>query len=117
MITKDSFFYIMQIDSCFLPENPSSWASLDSHQSGLKSIDAWNVVNECAERELKLGADFAPYYIYLFEIQHNGDRVHTHYPVTLISEKKNEDSQKQRFHISRSFSSDTCQGNRQNKEL
>ena len=26
------------------------------------------------------------------------------------------DSQKQRFHISRSFSSDTCQGNRQNKE-
>ena len=25
-------------------------------------------------------------------------------------------NQKQRFHISRSFSSDTCQGNRQNKE-
>ena len=44
---------------------------------------------------------------------------------TVISKKKKkqlvggtelEDSQKQRFHISRSFSSDTCQGNRQNKE-
>ena len=34
----------------------------------------------------------------------------------LVDGTELEDSQKQRFHISRSFSSDTCQGNRQNKE-
>ena len=34
----------------------------------------------------------------------------------LVGGTELEDSQKQRFHISRSFSSDTCQGNRQNKE-
>ena len=34
----------------------------------------------------------------------------------LVGGTELEDSQKQRFHISRSFSSDTCEGNRQNKE-
>ena len=34
----------------------------------------------------------------------------------LVGGTELEDSQKQRFHISRSFSSDTCLGNRQNKE-
>ena len=34
----------------------------------------------------------------------------------LVGGTELEDSQKQRFHNSRSFSSDTCQGNRQNKE-
>ena len=32
----------------------------------------------------------------------------------LVGGTELEDSQKQRFHVSRSFSSDTCQGNRQN---
>ena len=36
--------------------------------------------------------------------------------IQLVGGTELEDSQKQRFHISRSFSSDTCQGNRQNKE-
>ena len=35
----------------------------------------------------------------------------------LVGGTELEDSQKQRFHISRSFSSDTCQGNRQNKNV
>ena len=35
----------------------------------------------------------------------------------LVGGTELEDSQKQRFHISRSFSSDTCQGNRQNDSL
>ena len=34
----------------------------------------------------------------------------------LVGGTELEDCQKQRFHISRSFSSDTCQENRQNKE-
>ena len=34
----------------------------------------------------------------------------------LVGGTELEDSQKQRFYISRSFSSETCQGNRQNKE-
>ena len=34
----------------------------------------------------------------------------------LVGGTELEDCQKQRFHISRSFSSDTCQGNRQNEE-
>ena len=34
----------------------------------------------------------------------------------LVGGTELEDSQKQRFHISRSFSSDTCLGNCQNKE-
>ena len=48
----------MQIDSSFLLENPASWQSLNSYQSGLKNGGA---VNDRAERGVKLGADFAPY--------------------------------------------------------
>ena len=51
----------MQIDSSFLLENPTSWQSLNSYQSGLKNGGAVNVVNDCAERAVKLGAVFAPY--------------------------------------------------------
>ena len=51
----------MQIDSSFLLENPASWQSLNSYQSGLKNGGAVTVVNDCAERGVKLGADFAPY--------------------------------------------------------
>ena len=38
------------------------------------------------------------------------------YLAQLVGGTELEDSQKERFHISQSFSSDTCQGNRQNKE-
>ena len=51
----------MQIDSSFLLENSESWQSLNSYQSGLKSIGGVKVVNDCAEWGVKLGADFAPY--------------------------------------------------------
>ena len=60
--TKDScFFHIMQIDSSILLENPGSWRSLNSYQSGLKNIGAIKVLNYCAEWGVKLGVDFAPY--------------------------------------------------------
>ena len=40
LITKDScsFFHFMQIDSSFLLENLASWQSLNSYQSGLKTL-------------------------------------------------------------------------------
>ena len=47
----------MQIDS----KNPGSSRSLNSYQSSLKNTGAANVLTDCAEREVKLGADFAPY--------------------------------------------------------
>ena len=46
----------------------------------------------------------------------NGIGKYTSLCKQLVGGTELEDSQKQRFHISRSFSSDTCQGNRQNKE-
>ena len=55
------FFHIMQIDSSFLLENPASWRSLNSYQSGLKNTGAVNVVYDCTERVVTLGADFAPH--------------------------------------------------------
>ena len=63
LITKELcfFFHIMQIDSSFLLENPARWRSLNSYQSGLKNTGAVKVVNDCAERGVKLGAGFAPY--------------------------------------------------------
>ena len=51
----------MQVDSSFLLENSASWQSLDSYLSGLKNIGAIKVVNDCAERSVKLGAEFAPH--------------------------------------------------------
>ena len=51
----------MQVDSSFLLENPASWQSLNSYQNGLKNIGVVKVVNDCAERGIKLGANFAAY--------------------------------------------------------
>ena len=62
LITKDSCcFLISRKLTRFLLENPASWQSLNSYQSGLINIGAVKVVNDCAEREVKLRANISPY--------------------------------------------------------
>lgn len=63
LITQDSwfFFQIFEINSEFLHENAAVWSDMGSYQQSLENIDALNVVNDSAERAVKLTTDFLPF--------------------------------------------------------
>ena len=59
-ITPDSwyFFKLMNINSSFLSLDVGLWLSDDSYKDAAKNVRAINVVNDCAERGVKLSSDF-----------------------------------------------------------
>ena len=60
LVAQDSWFLLnsLQIDHEFLKEPAETWSHSTSYQASLKNIDALNVVNDCAERGVKLSSDF-----------------------------------------------------------
>ena len=60
LITEDSWFlfHILQIDSDFLHEGSHTWQDIHSYQQGHQKVNAINVINDCAERGVKLTTDF-----------------------------------------------------------
>ena len=60
LVAQDSWFLLnsLQIDHEFLKEPAETWSHSTSYQASLKNIDALNVVNDCAERGIKLSSDF-----------------------------------------------------------
>jgi len=59
-VMSDSWyvFYLLQLDPQFLTEDVATWPSLVAYQSSLINLRALNVVNDCAERGVKLSSDF-----------------------------------------------------------
>ena len=53
-----SFFGIMRLDPAFLQKPVADWLSDISYLDGQKTIDSLSVVNDGAEREVKLAHDF-----------------------------------------------------------
>ena len=51
-------FQILQIESQFLTEDVSNWSSRNDYQAAMTNIEALNVINNCAERGVKLSTDF-----------------------------------------------------------
>ena len=60
LVTIDSWytFHLLQLGSEFLAEDVEAWSNSSSYQSSLINIKALNVVNDCAERGVKLSSDF-----------------------------------------------------------
>lgn len=59
LVTKDSWFIftLLQIDDTFLNNEIESWPSNIAFKSALENTAAINVVNDCAERGVKLSSD------------------------------------------------------------
>lgn len=59
-IGQDSiqFFNMLKIDKSFLIQPVEAWPTNTSYQSAKSVISSLKVVNDCAERGVKLGADF-----------------------------------------------------------
>ena len=57
---KDSWFAvnILQIDGQFLTDNVDTWSQSQAYQSSLRNVLVVNVVNDSAERRVKLSSDF-----------------------------------------------------------
>jgi len=51
-------FHILQLDPQFMVEDVADWSNSASYQSSLRNLQAINVVNDCAERGVKLSSDF-----------------------------------------------------------
>ena len=51
-------FEILQVDTQFLNEELSDWWSRNDYQTAMRNIEALNVINDCAERGVKLSSDF-----------------------------------------------------------
>jgi len=60
LVGADSWFFfeILQLDPAFLTEDVDAWSESAAYQTSLKNLQAVNVVNDCAERGVKLSADF-----------------------------------------------------------
>lgn len=60
LVTTDSWyvFHLLQLDPQFLTEDVTAWPSSATYQSSLINLRALNVVNDCAERGVKLSSDF-----------------------------------------------------------
>lgn len=60
LVTPDSWyvFHLLQLDPQFLTEDVATWPSSVAYQSSLINLRALNVVNDCAERGVKLSSDF-----------------------------------------------------------
>ncbi|CAF3748530.1 unnamed protein product, partial [Rotaria socialis] len=52
------FFKSLQIDTDFLKQSPAQWKSCKSYLEGQEKVRALQVVNDCAERGVKLMEDF-----------------------------------------------------------
>ena len=49
---------ILQVDTRFLNEDASDWSNSNDYQAAMTNIEALNVINDCAERGVKLSSDF-----------------------------------------------------------
>lgn len=60
LVTPDSWFIfnILDLDSGFLAEDVSQWPLSAAYQTSVVNVQAINVINDCAERGVKLSADF-----------------------------------------------------------
>jgi hypothetical protein len=60
LANNDCWFgiYQLQVDPAFLTEDPEHWPENPAYQASLKNIQGINVVNDCAERGVKLTSDF-----------------------------------------------------------
>ena len=60
LVSQDSWFtlQILEIDHEFLAEDVGSWSNSVAYQASVVNVDAMNVVNDCAERGVKLSSDF-----------------------------------------------------------
>ena len=56
--TLSVFFTTLGLDLNFLEHNVDSWEELSSYQEALKAVKHLKVVNDAAERGVKLTADF-----------------------------------------------------------
>jgi hypothetical protein len=59
-VSTDSWyiFNVLQLNSDFMTEDVVNWPQSASFQSSLINLQALNVVNDCAERGVKLSSDF-----------------------------------------------------------
>jgi len=55
------FFSLLRIDPSFLYRPVESWAELSAYQNGLRAAKYLKVVNDVAERAVKLASDFLPW--------------------------------------------------------
>ena len=51
-------FELLQIDHSFLTEDVESWPDSAAYQRSFSNIEGLNVINDCAERGVKLSSDF-----------------------------------------------------------
>jgi len=60
LVSQDSWFtlQILEIDHEFLAEDVGSRSNFAAYQASVVNVDAMNVVNDCAERGVKLSSDF-----------------------------------------------------------
>jgi hypothetical protein len=62
LVDVDSWFTfeLLKLDGQFLNEAVDDWSNCASYQASLTNLQALNVVNDCAERGVKLSSDFLP---------------------------------------------------------
>lgn len=60
LVNEDSWFLfgLLQLDRSFLEENVENWKELPTFANDKKKIGAITVINDCAERGVKLSSDF-----------------------------------------------------------
>ena len=60
LVGEDSWFlfHTLQLDPAFLELDVEAWPDSEAYQSALTNIGALNVINDCAERGVKLSSDF-----------------------------------------------------------
>lgn len=60
LVNQDSWFtlHVLQINPDFLTEDVNDWPNSPSYQESVANVDAINVINDCAERGVKLSSDF-----------------------------------------------------------
>lgn len=60
LVSRDSWFTmnILEINHEFLTEPVEAWPESAAYQASLANVDALNVINDCAERGVKLSSDF-----------------------------------------------------------
>lgn len=60
LVTADSWFlfHVLELDADFLALDVAAWPESESFRASLNNVAALNVVNDCAERGVKMGSDF-----------------------------------------------------------
>lgn len=60
LVTEDSWFslHLLRINTDFLKNEVADWATSESYISGLQNVRAINVINDAAERGVKLSGDY-----------------------------------------------------------